>query len=867
MPSIRTTTSGTAIRPVIPKARRVNRAKQVNDFVEPELERALLGAPLDCLLGEEALLVLQVEDAFFHGLLDGELVDDYVDGLGEAVDAVDGLFFDELLIERKEPKTYGIPKRLNDDDPRRGSQVQPQAAALEAAQQHPRLVVLAQPPQALLARVVAHAAVVAREREAFLAQERLHQVQHRRELREDDELVLVGLGAQKLGELSDFGGGEERFFARGEVLVLLFFFFFFFVFFLLLLLVRGHSELASESSSETEMARLVLVERDFDFFSPSVCAAKLFVMSAMDSNESSSDDASSTDLYPFSFRATESDTTKLSRLLPLSSPSSSPSVSESSDPIESPPPSTFSSSSPPALPSRRAPRSLPETIQLPSSSSSSSSSLSMTALRFRFRRAFCLGFSSDSLALLLLNRPTTDAAVFSADPHAREQIGHRIDIGILLLRVPRLTLEQLRVVAGLPQTKQQRKGIGVADLFFHHPRHALVGTSFQLLIELALRRRQLSGNSDHLAVRMSEPADRGCALGRRHSARCERAINLQDLLCAPLHEAAQEAVKPSEGNVAFAALHGELNLLLPRLDVVAPAILGSEGAAGLGGLCIAILDGVCLVEDDSPPVKPKAAHLIIALRLSVFRDEDLVGRDDNVVLLQILGVFCPLRPVVYQHLEPLSADDPLLEFRLPLPDQCQRCNNEGRLVDARKVPLPAWLVLLWLLIEENEGYRLQRLAQSHVVGEQPALGHSSLFDGAKLAATHPIDALYLMGEQLHLETSHDAILGYDLGVLGRCVVLGLLLMRWRLFPIHLDALIVVALYASLQQGFQFLTSPPPYRGGGTIIEAEAVVVVDVAAEVDPTELNMGGGGAFRAWYVGALGPATGVSRWCSGRVF
>ncbi|KAK1251803.1 hypothetical protein MKX07_007282 [Trichoderma sp. CBMAI-0711] len=91
------TTTTRIIRPIIAKARRVNRAKQVNDFVEPQLQRALSGTSLNGLLGEKPLLVLQVEDAFFHGLLDGELVDDYVNGLGEAVDTVDGLLLDELL--------------------------------------------------------------------------------------------------------------------------------------------------------------------------------------------------------------------------------------------------------------------------------------------------------------------------------------------------------------------------------------------------------------------------------------------------------------------------------------------------------------------------------------------------------------------------------------------------------------------------------------------------------------------------------------------------------------------------------------------------------------------------------------------------
>ena len=39
---------------------------------------------------------MQLEDAFFDGVGDGDFVDYDVDFLGEAVDAVDGLFFDEL---------------------------------------------------------------------------------------------------------------------------------------------------------------------------------------------------------------------------------------------------------------------------------------------------------------------------------------------------------------------------------------------------------------------------------------------------------------------------------------------------------------------------------------------------------------------------------------------------------------------------------------------------------------------------------------------------------------------------------------------------------------------------------------------------
>lgn len=56
--------------------------EELHELVEAELEGFLLHAAFDGLFGEEAFFVLQVEDALFDGLGDGELVDDYVDGLG-----------------------------------------------------------------------------------------------------------------------------------------------------------------------------------------------------------------------------------------------------------------------------------------------------------------------------------------------------------------------------------------------------------------------------------------------------------------------------------------------------------------------------------------------------------------------------------------------------------------------------------------------------------------------------------------------------------------------------------------------------------------------------------------------------------------
>jgi len=52
----------------------------------------------DRRVGEFAFRFLQLENAFFDGVVDGEAVDGYVDGLVEAVDAVYGLFFYELFV-------------------------------------------------------------------------------------------------------------------------------------------------------------------------------------------------------------------------------------------------------------------------------------------------------------------------------------------------------------------------------------------------------------------------------------------------------------------------------------------------------------------------------------------------------------------------------------------------------------------------------------------------------------------------------------------------------------------------------------------------------------------------------------------------
>ena len=48
------------------------------------------------MVSELAFLFLQIEDSLFDRVFDCDFVDDNVDFLGEAMDSVDGLFFDEL---------------------------------------------------------------------------------------------------------------------------------------------------------------------------------------------------------------------------------------------------------------------------------------------------------------------------------------------------------------------------------------------------------------------------------------------------------------------------------------------------------------------------------------------------------------------------------------------------------------------------------------------------------------------------------------------------------------------------------------------------------------------------------------------------
>ena len=68
--------------------------EQRKDILHTKLADRL--AALNRRLREFALRLLQSDDAFFDGVVDGETVHGDVDGLVEAVDTVDGLFFYEL---------------------------------------------------------------------------------------------------------------------------------------------------------------------------------------------------------------------------------------------------------------------------------------------------------------------------------------------------------------------------------------------------------------------------------------------------------------------------------------------------------------------------------------------------------------------------------------------------------------------------------------------------------------------------------------------------------------------------------------------------------------------------------------------------
>lgn len=108
------------------------RLEEVDELIEAKLEGALLHAALDSLLGEKALLVLEVEDTLFDRFGDSEFVDDDIDGLCQAMNTIDCLFLDELIsklaywtdkCKGECLKTYRVPERLKDNNSCRGRKV------------------------------------------------------------------------------------------------------------------------------------------------------------------------------------------------------------------------------------------------------------------------------------------------------------------------------------------------------------------------------------------------------------------------------------------------------------------------------------------------------------------------------------------------------------------------------------------------------------------------------------------------------------------------------------------------------------------------------------------------------------------------
>jgi hypothetical protein len=70
-------------------------SKQLQNLLHAKLACTAL-ATFDGLIGELALLFLEVENSLFDAVFDSDLVDYYVDLLGKTMYSIDGLLFDKL---------------------------------------------------------------------------------------------------------------------------------------------------------------------------------------------------------------------------------------------------------------------------------------------------------------------------------------------------------------------------------------------------------------------------------------------------------------------------------------------------------------------------------------------------------------------------------------------------------------------------------------------------------------------------------------------------------------------------------------------------------------------------------------------------
>ena len=105
--------------------------------------------------------------------------------------------------------TYGIPEWFKDDDARGGCQVQAQGSALQRAEQDAARLLLAQHFQARLAEIVPHTTIIAGVFIPISLQKRLNQVQHTRELAEDDEFMLISFLGEDAKQMRDLGGCDD----------------------------------------------------------------------------------------------------------------------------------------------------------------------------------------------------------------------------------------------------------------------------------------------------------------------------------------------------------------------------------------------------------------------------------------------------------------------------------------------------------------------------------------------------------------------------------------------------------------------------------------------------------------------------------
>jgi hypothetical protein len=72
-------------------------SEQLQDLLHPQLACTTLST-FKSLVCELPLLFLKIENSLFNGVFDCDFIDYYVYFLGETVDSVDCLFFDELSL-------------------------------------------------------------------------------------------------------------------------------------------------------------------------------------------------------------------------------------------------------------------------------------------------------------------------------------------------------------------------------------------------------------------------------------------------------------------------------------------------------------------------------------------------------------------------------------------------------------------------------------------------------------------------------------------------------------------------------------------------------------------------------------------------